>query len=70
MCLNNLSNAELVALASSISIFIGENVSSEEAGILSGFFSAIGDNLAIFSANTINIVENTNASNSSCENLK
>lgn len=46
----NLTPCELIALASSLAISIGQHVSSEEAGILADFFSALGDNLALFSS--------------------
>lgn len=48
--ITNLTPCELIALASSIAISIGQNVSPEEANILANFFSALGDNLAIFSS--------------------
>lgn len=47
--INNLNSCELIAFASSLAIWIGQNVSSDEAGILANFFSALGDNLALFS---------------------
>lgn len=50
--INNLNSCEWIALASSLAISIGQNVTADEAGILSGFFSALGDNLAIISART------------------
>lgn len=52
MCnITKLSSCELIALASSLAISIGQQVSPEEAGVLSNFFSALGDNLGIFSSN-------------------
>ncbi len=50
MCISDFSNCELVALASTISIAISKEFSKEDLAILSGFFSAIGDNLAILSS--------------------
>lgn len=49
MCLSEFSNYELVALASAISISIGKEFSKEDIIILSTFFTAVGDNLAILS---------------------
>ncbi len=51
MCdITKLSPCELIALASSLAISIGNQVSPEEAGVLNNFFSALGDNLGIFSS--------------------
>lgn len=50
MCISDFSNCELVALASTISIAISKEFSQEELNILAGFFSAIGDNLAILAS--------------------
>lgn len=51
MDLNNFNGCELIALASTISIIIGENNSIENISTLSALFSAIGDNLAIIALN-------------------
>jgi hypothetical protein len=56
MCLSDLSSCELVGLASSVAILIGNNVTSDEASLLSSFFNALGDNLAIISST----LDNTN----------
>ncbi len=50
MCISDFSNCELVALASTIAIAISKEFTKEELSILSGFFSAIGDNLTILSS--------------------
>ena len=47
MCLSDFSNCEVVALASSIAIAIGNEFSNEDLIILAAFFTALGDNLAI-----------------------
>lgn len=47
MCLSEFSNCELVALASTISIAISKEFSKEDLVVLSAFFTALGDNLAI-----------------------
>lgn len=47
MKLTDLSSCELIALASSLAIAIGNNVTSDEANLLSVFFSALGDNIGI-----------------------
>ena len=49
MNLNKISGYDLIALASSLSIFIGEQLSSNDLAILASFFSALGDNLGIIS---------------------
>ena len=38
---------DLILLASTFSIFISQGLSSEDIAILSAFFAAVGDNLAI-----------------------
>lgn len=48
--ITNLNSSELIALASSLAIYIGQNVTSDQAAILSNFFSALGDNLGIISS--------------------
>ena len=50
MDINEVSGYNFIGLASSISILISKGLSPTELAILSGFFSAIGDNLAILSA--------------------
>ena len=49
MCISDFSNCELVALASSLAIAMSKQFSIEELIILSTFFTALGDNLAILS---------------------
>lgn len=48
--LNDLSGEELVALASILAIYLGQNLSADELSILSSFFSALGDNFGILSS--------------------
>jgi len=47
-----LNGPELIALASSLAIYIGQNVSSDEISLLSNFFCALGDNLAIMASDS------------------
>lgn len=49
MCLSDFSNCEIVALASTLSMALGNEFSKEDLAILSAFFTALGDNLAILS---------------------
>lgn len=42
--------SDLVLLASSFSIALASELSADDANILAGFFSAVGDNLAILAA--------------------
>lgn len=46
-CLNNLSPCELVTLANIISVSIAQNLSSDELASLAGFFTILGDSLAV-----------------------
>lgn len=45
--ISHLNGPELIALASSLAIYIGQNASSDEVSLLSDFFCALGDNLAM-----------------------
>ena len=47
MNLNNLSGCNIIGLASSISILLGENLTAEETALLAAFVVTLGDNLAI-----------------------
>lgn len=47
MCFSDLSSCNLIGLASSLAIAIGEDLTADEASILSAFFNAFADNLAI-----------------------
>lgn len=49
LCVSDFSNSELVALASSLSIAIYNQYDTEDVLILSAFFTALGDNLALLS---------------------
>ena len=50
MNLSDLSGCNLIGLASSLSILLGENLSANELNILSAFLSSLGDNLALIAA--------------------
>lgn len=47
MCFSDLSSCNLIGLASSLAIAVGEDLTSDELSILSAFFNAFADNLAI-----------------------
>lgn len=47
MCFSDLSGCNLIGLASSVAIAIGENLTLEEVTTLAAFITAVGDNLAI-----------------------
>ena len=47
MCFSDLSSCNLIGLASSLAITVGESLTSDEAAILAAFFTAFADNLAI-----------------------
>lgn len=52
MCFSDLSSCNLIGLASSLAIAVGEDLTSDEASILSAFFNAFADNLAIIASTT------------------
>lgn len=54
MNLSNLSSSNLIALASSLAVLISQDLTSDEIGSLAAFFSALGDNLALFLASPLN----------------
>lgn len=47
MCFSDLSSCNLIGLASSLAITIGNNLTADEASILSTFLTSLADNLAI-----------------------
>lgn len=47
MCFSDLSSCNLIGLASSLAIAIGDNLTADEASILSAFLNSLADNLAI-----------------------
>lgn len=47
MYFSDLSSCNLIGLASSLAIAIGNSLSSEEVGILAAFTTVLADNLAI-----------------------
>lgn len=47
MCFSDLSSCNLIGLASSLAIAIGNDLSASEASILAAFFTSFADNLAI-----------------------
>ena len=49
--LNNLNGCELLTLANIFSISISQGLTSEEIAVLAGFFTVIGDGLALISIN-------------------
>lgn len=61
MCFSDLSSCNLIGLASSLAIAVGEDLSADEVSILAAFFTAFGDNLAIIAARkSIDEAENKN----------
>lgn len=65
MCFSDLSSCNLIGLASSLAIAVGENLTSDELSILSAFFNAFADNLAIISSKKS--IEESNE-NQPCQN--
>lgn len=57
--LNDLNGCELLALANIFTISISQGLTSEEIAVLAGFFTVVGDSLALMAIN-----------NSSSENCK
>lgn len=54
MCFSELSSCNLIGLASSLAIAIGNELTADEITILSAFFSSLADNLAIIAAKKSN----------------
>lgn len=59
MCFSDLSSCNLIGLASSLAIAVGESLTANKASILATFFTAFADNLAII-ATTKSRDEETN----------
>lgn len=47
MCFSDFSSCNLIGLASSLAISIGEDMDADELAMLASFFTAFADNLAI-----------------------
>lgn len=60
MGLSNLSSCELIGLASSLAIAIGENLSADDVASLATFTTTLGDNLAIIATQKSQNLDNTN----------
>lgn len=60
MGFSNLSSCELIGLASSLAIAIGENLSADDAASLAAFTTALGDNLAIIATQKSQNLDNAN----------
>ena len=60
MGFSNLSSCELIGLASSLAIAIGENLSADDVASLAAFTTALGDNLAIIVTQKSQNLDNAN----------
>ena len=60
MGFSNLSSCELIGLASSLAIAIGENLSANDVASLAAFTTALGDNLAIIATQKSQNFDNAN----------
>lgn len=49
--LNDLNGCELLALANIFTISISQGLTSEEIAVLAGFFTVVGDGLALMAIN-------------------
>jgi hypothetical protein len=67
MYFSELSGPNLIGLAGSVSILLAQDLSSDEINILSSFFCALGDNLALM-ANTTSSSSQEDTSTSDCNN--
>ena len=47
MCFSDLSSCNLIGLASSLAIAVGEDIDADELALFAAFFTAFADNLAI-----------------------
>ena len=50
MFFSDFSSYNLIGLASSLAIAIGEDIDADELAVLAAFFTAFADNLAIIAA--------------------
>ena len=50
MWFSDFSSCNLIGLASSLAIAIGEDIEADELAVLAAFFTAFADNLAIIAA--------------------
>ena len=50
MCFSDFSSCNLIGLASSLAIAVGEDMDENELAVLATFFTAFADNLAIIAA--------------------
>ena len=60
MGFSNLSSCELIGLANSLAIAIGENLSADDVASLAAFTTALGDNLAIIATQKSQNLDNAN----------
>ena len=60
MGFSNLSSCELIGLASSLAIAIGENLSADDVASLAAFTTALGDNLALIATQKSQNLDNAN----------
>ena len=60
MGFSNLSSCELIGLASSLAIAIGENLSADDVASVAAFTTALGDNLAIIATQKSQNLDNAN----------
>lgn len=60
MGFSNLSSCELIGLASSLAIAIGENLSADDVASLAAFTTILGDNLAIIATQKSQNLDNAN----------
>ena len=60
MNISNLSGSNLIGLASSLAIAIGENLSADDVASLAAFTTTLGDNLAIIATQKSQNLDNAN----------
>ncbi len=63
MCISDLSGCNLIGLSSSLSIFLAQNLTPDEISVLSAFFTAVGDNLALIASNESSSLQEENKKN-------
>lgn len=68
MKINEMSGCNLIGFASSLAIFISQDLSTEDINILAAFFTALEDNLAILGAVPQNNQQNENENNENIDN--
>lgn len=66
MNISDLSGCNLIGLASFLAILIAQDLDNDEISVLSAFFSALGDNLALILASPQNSHKENMSNSNTC----